>query len=172
MLGDLYKKCGSANIMKKNHTTLRLLAAIILCQSAGLVGSFFTFSQVNTWYKTLAQPSFAPPSWLFGPVWTTLYTFMGIALFLIWQSPKDKNRTRALVAFFIQLFLNAIWTPIFFGWHALGASVVVIALLLISILSTMILFYKIRPLAGYLLVPYFAWVGFASVLNVGIWGLN
>src|SRR3989338_3979244 len=118
-------------VMKKVSTTLRLSAAIALCQAAGLIGSVFTISQVGTWYSTLIQPSFAPPNWLFGPVWTTLYTLMGIALFLVWSAPNGKanHRRRALVTFWVQLILNAIWTPIFFGLHAVGAGFAVIILL-------------------------------------------
>lgn len=150
----------------------RLLFSIALCQAAGLIGSIFTIPQVNIWYKTLAQPSFAPPSWLFGPVWTTLYTLMGIALFLMWNAPRSRQRRLALVAFFIQLGLNAIWSPIFFGLHVLTASVVVIVLLLITIIITMMAMYKVRPAATYLFIPYVVWVAFATMLNIAIWRLN
>jgi tryptophan-rich sensory protein len=151
---------------------LRLLTSIALCQAAGLMGSLFTVTEVNTWYKTLLQPTFAPPSWVFGPVWTTLYTLMGIALFLVWQRPKSNRRTHALIFFCVQLALNALWTPVFFGLHAIGAAFALILVLLISIAVTIFYFYKIRPGAAYLLVPYILWVLFATVLNGAIWQLN
>ena len=158
--------------MKKIFTTFYLITSILLCQSAGLIGSFFTISQTNTWYKTLVQPSFVPPSWLFGPVWIILYTLMGIALFLLWQSPKNSHRTRALTIFFIQLALNAAWTPIFFGLHAIGAALVFIIFLLIAIAATIWSIYTISRTAGYLLVPYCVWVLFATMLNTAFWILN
>lgn len=158
--------------MSKLISTLRLITSIALCQAAGLIGSLFTVSEIGTWYSTLLFPAFAPPGWVFGPVWTTLYTLMGIALFLLWNAPRSRQRHLALVAFFIQLGLNAIWSPIFFGAHALAVSVVVIVLLLIAIILTMAAMYKVRPAATYLFVPYVLWVGFATILNIAIWRLN
>lgn len=157
--------------MKKK---LQLAGAIILCESAGLLGSIFTASQIQSWYLTeLIRPSFSPPNWLFGPVWTTLYALMGIALYLVWQQKKRNKEWRGAIAlFFVQLFLNAIWTPIFFGMHALGFAFGVIIAMWCSIVMTIILFYRQKKIAGYLMIPYLLWVSFASVLNGAIWYLN
>ena len=155
--------------MKK---TLQVIGAIIFCQLAGIIGSVFTTLQIPAWYATLIKPSFQPPSWLFGPVWISLYTLMGVAVYLIWKMKKNKERTQALWLFGIQLFLNAIWSPIFFGWHQLGLALVVIIFMWVFILVTILRFYKLNKVASYLLIPYLLWVSFASVLNYGIFILN
>ncbi len=155
--------------MKK---TIQLISTIILCNLAGILGSLFTFSQIDTWYANLSKPFFNPPSWVFGPVWTILYILMGIALYLIWQEQKSKKRNRAMRVFFFQLFLNAIWTPIFFGWHQIGLALFVIFLLFVSIVWTMRLFFKQSKTAAYLLIPYLGWVGFATILNASLYVLN
>lgn len=146
----------------------KLLLAIIISQSAGLIGTLFTFSAIPTWYAYLDKPSFAPPNWVFGPVWTTLYTLIGISLFLIWQN-KKKPSTKL---FFFHLFLNAIWSPIFFGLKNLGLAFVVILVMDITLVLIIKYFYKFSKLASYLLVPYLLWISFASVLNFSIWQLN
>lgn len=146
----------------------KLLLAIIISQSAGLIGTLFTFSAIPTWYAFLDKPSFAPPNWVFGPVWTTLYTLIGISLFLIWQN-KKKPSTKL---FFFHLFLNAIWSPIFFGLKNLGLAFVVILVMDITLIVIIKYFYKFSKLASYLLVPYLLWISFASVLNFSIWQLN
>jgi tryptophan-rich sensory protein len=155
--------------MKK---ALSVIVAIIICQLAGTIGTLFTTSQIPTWYATLVKPSFQPPNYLFGPVWLTLYTLMGISLYLIWRAEKGKERKQALWLFGIQLFLNAIWSPIFFGWHRLDIALVVIILMWVFILATIIRFYKLNKPAAYLLIPYILWVSFASVLNYAILVLN
>lgn len=152
---------------------LQIAGAIILCELAGILGTIFTASQIQTWYLTeLILPSFAPPNWLFGPVWTILYALMGISLFLIWEMKKSKKRTEALGVFFLQLALNAIWTPIFFGLHATGVALMVIIAMWACIIWTIVLFYQQKKIAAYLLIPYLLWVSFASVLNGAIWYLN
>ncbi len=147
---------------------IKLIIAIIISQSAGLIGTLFTFSAIPTWYKLLDKPSFAPPNWVFGPVWTTLYTLIGISLFLIWQN-KKKPSTKL---FFVHLFLNAIWSPIFFGLKDLGLAFAVILLMDITLIVIIKYFYKFSKLAAYLLIPYLLWISFASVLNFSIWQLN
>lgn len=146
----------------------KLLLAIIISQSAGLIGTLFTFSAIPTWYAYLNKPSFAPPNWVFGPVWTTLYTLIGISLFLIWQN-KKKPSTKL---FFFHLFLNAIWSPIFFGLKNLGLAFIVILVMDITLVLIIKYFYKFSKLASYLLVPYLLWISFASLLNFSIWQLN
>lgn len=152
---------------------LRCIGAILLCESAGILGSVFTASQIQSWYLTvLIRPSFSPPNWLFGPVWTILYALMGISLFLVWELKKSQERKKALGVFFLQLALNALWTPIFFGLHATGVAFAVILTMWCAIIWNIILFYRLKKVAAYLLVPYLLWVSFASVLNGAIWILN
>lgn len=156
--------------MKK---TIRLIGSILICEGAGALGTLFTASQIQSWYLgELIRPSFAPPNWLFGPVWTLLYALMGVALFFIWEMKDSQERKRALQVFFLQLSLNAIWTPVFFGLHALLAALVIIIAMWLSIIWTITLFYHEKKSAAYLLVPYLMWVSFASVLNGAIWILN
>lgn len=156
------------------NKTLRCIGAILLCEAVGILGSVLTASQIQTWYLTeVIRPSFSPPNWLFGPVWTILYALMGIALYLVWEQKKRNKEWRAAIAiFFVQLFLNAIWTPIFFGMHALGFAFGVIIAMWLAIVLTIIVFYRQKKVAGYLLIPYLLWVSFASVLNGAIWYLN
>ncbi len=146
----------------------KLLLAIIISQSAGLIGTFFTFSAIPNWYNFLDKPTFAPPNWVFGPVWTILYTLIGVSLFLIWQN-KKKPSTKL---FFFHLFLNAIWSPIFFGLKNLGLAFVVILIMDITLILIIKYFYKFSKLAAYLLIPYLLWISFASILNFSIWQLN
>ena len=152
---------------------LPLAGSILFCEMVGIVGAVFTTSSIPTWYSTLNKPPFNPPSWVFGPTWTLLYALIGISLFLVWTQPnRDAQRRKALSIFFIQLFLNAIWSPIFFGLHAPIAALIVIVLLWLSIVLTILTFWKISKTAATLLVPYLAWVSFASLLNFSIWQLN
>lgn len=149
----------------------KLLGCVAVSGLAGLIGSLATFQNVKTWYPTLVKPSFNPPAWLFGPVWTLLYIMMGAALFLVWESPARDKRA-AVVFFFLQLALNALWSVVFFGMHSPKGGLAVIAALWALIIATMITFFRINPAAGWLLAPYLAWVSFASVLNAAIWRLN
>ncbi|MFC1625546.1 TspO/MBR family protein [Patescibacteria group bacterium] len=150
-----------------------LFYSIFLCQLAGILGSVFTISSIPTWYAGLIKPSFNPPGWLFGPVWTILYTLMGISLFLIWKKGFNKKRVKdAIVIFAIQLGLNAIWSPIFFGLKNTLLALFVIVVLLFFLLRTIFSFYKINKTASYLLIPYLLWSSFATVLNFSIWFLN
>jgi len=154
-------------------TTLKLIAAIIFAELAGIIGSLFTFSSIPTWYVTIIRPTFSPPNWIFGPVWTTLFALMGIALFLVWQKGIARKDVKVAVAIFlVQLILNTIWSIIFFGAHNIGGAFIEIIFLWLAILATIITFYKISKPAGYLLLPYIAWVSFAGFLNYTIWTLN
>ena len=149
-----------------------LIAAVVVCELAGIVPSLLTADEVATWYPTLAKPEFTPPSWLFGPVWTTLYLLMGVSLYLIWQSDAGRTRRVALAVFGVQLVLNAAWTLVFFGAQAIFGGLVVILALLAAILATMATTARIDRRATALLVPYLLWVGFATALNYEIWRLN
>jgi benzodiazapine receptor len=156
----------------------RLIVSLALPQIAGLAGSFFTVSAIPSWYALLQKPVFSPPNWIFGPVWTVLYIMMGISVYLIWsayaKAPADSNEKekRALTLFWIHLFFNAIWSPIFFGLQHLFFALIVIGIIWLLIVTLMCLFWKINKVATYLLIPYLAWVSFASALNYQLWLLN
>jgi len=148
------------------------IVSILIAQSAGIIGSVFTAKSIPTWYATLAKPSWNPPSWLFGPVWVTLYTLMGFAAYLIWQSRSMPNAKIALVFYGVQLALNALWSILFFGLKNPALAFAEILILLALILATTFLFWRINMWAGILLLPYIAWVSFAAFLNFNIWKLN
>jgi len=152
---------------------LKLIAAIVITNLAGLIGSLFTMSAIPTWYAALNKPAFNPPSWVFGPVWTALYILMGVAAFLVWRQGLAKREVRwALVVFIIQLILNALWSIIFFGWHNPGLAFLEIIFLWLAIILTIVLFSRISRPAAYLLLPYILWVSFAGFLNYTLWQLN
>lgn len=146
---------------------LKLFFAIIICEGAGLVGSFFTFNSVNTWYITLNKPFFNPPSWIFGPVWTLLYLLMGISLYLVWA-----NKKVSLKWFWVQLILNSLWSILFFGLKSPTLALFEIFFLWLAILMTIKNFWKYNKTASWLLSPYLLWVTFASILNLSIVLLN
>lgn len=146
-----------------------LLGFVLLAFLPSLTGLAFL---PGPWYAALDKPPWTPPAWLFGPVWTALYLGMGIAAWGVWQAGSGAARRRALVVFGIQLGLNALWTPAFFGLHRPGLGLVVIVLLLFAIATTILLFARIRRWTAALLVPYLAWVGFATALNASIWLRN
>ena len=151
----------------------KLIIAVAACQAAGILGSVFTFSEIPTWYATLAKPALNPPSWIFGPVWITLYTLMGIALYLVWQKGWQKREVKiALGVFAAQLVLNSGWSIIFFGLKELGWALAEIVVLLGFITAAIVLFYRINRWAAYLLLPYLAWSSFAAYLTWAIWSLN
>ena len=152
---------------------VKLVISIVICQLAGVIGSVFTAKSVSTWYPALNKPVFTPPSWLFGPVWITLYALMGISLFLVWRGGLETSNARTAVGIFaIQLVLNAAWSLAFFGARSPLAGLIVILLLLAAIVLTIVRFYSISVPAGVLLVPYMVWVAFATVLNASIYVLN
>jgi tryptophan-rich sensory protein len=152
---------------------LRLVVCIVVSQLAGGLGAFFTTPAIPTWYASLNKPVFNPPNWVFFPVWTTLYTLMGIAAFLVWRKGLHERRVRiALIVFAVQLILNLAWTIIFFGLYSLFGAVIAIVLLWIAIVVNIVVFWRISKAAGALLIPYILWVSFAALLNVSVWMLN
>lgn len=147
------------------------MGALVVCQLAGVVGSAFTISQIPTWYATLHKPALNPPAWVFGPVWAGLYLLMGVALYLVWES-HSKDKKRALWLFSVQLALNAIWSPVFFGVHSIGNALAIIVLMWAAIVMTILIFKEVSKPAAALLVPYILWVSFATYLNFALWWLN
>ena len=149
---------------------LKLAASLLICFSASGLGAWVTSSSVRTWYLELARPSWNPPGWLFGPVWTLLFVMMGVSLWLVWMSPT-RNR-KAFVLFGIQLGLNVLWSCLFFGVRSPGLAFIEIFLLVSAILITFFAFLEVNKKAAWLLVPYLMWTLFATVLNGTIWWLN
>ena len=142
-----------------------LIGFILVCQLAGATGAFITDA---SWYRALDRPSWAPPGWVFGPVWITLYTMMGVAAWLVWRSRAPRRRA-ALAWFAIQLALNAAWTPMFFGARSIGGGLIVIVALLVAIIAAIAAYRHVSRVAAALMVPYLAWVGFATALNAALW---
>lgn len=147
-----------------------LIGFILLAEGAGIVGSFFTAPNIPIWYATLTKPLIAPPNWVFGPIWTTLFLLTGIAAYLVWK--QGKNTTAALKIFGLQLTLNVLWSVFFFGFQNPGAAFIEIIFLWLAIAWNIYAFSKYSKVAAWLLVPYLAWVAFAGALNYFIWALN
>lgn len=148
---------------------LGLLGWVTLCFAAAVGGVFFPPGE---WYAQLQKPAWNPPGWIFGPVWTALYFMMALAAWLIWKRGGFAAHSRPLGLFLLQWLCNAAWSPLFFGWHQPALAFGVIVLLWLALLATVIEFWRIRPGAGLLLLPYLAWVTFAGALNFTLWRLN
>ncbi len=154
-------------------SAVRLLVSIGVPLLVGAVGGLATTTGVREWYPSLAKPAFTPPSWLFGPVWTVLYVLMGVAFFLVWRGGHSSRAARSAAALFgLQLLLNALWSPLFFGLRMPGLALLDILLLDAALLATVLAFFRVSSPAAWLLVPYGLWSAFASVLNFEIWRLN
>jgi len=150
-----------------------LAVFILISLAAGALGSIFTANSVRTWYAMLQKPVFAPPNWLFAPVWTVLYILMGTAAYLVWEKGWKKMQVRiAVKVFIIQLVLNALWSLLFFGLNMPLLAFAEIIVLWIAILATIILFKKVSKAAAWLMLPYILWVSFAAVLNFALWLIN
>jgi len=151
----------------------KLLVSVTVCLGAASIGALFTSQSVDGWYVMLQKPIFTPPNWLFGPVWTTLYSMMGIAFYLVWhQSFPRKQKTISYILFAVQLLTNIGWSAVFFGLHSISGGMFMIIGLWVAIAATIQQFHKISTLAAWLLVPYLLWVSFAGLLNFGFWYLN
>lgn len=148
-----------------------LILFILISQAAGILGSLATIPNIDSWYATLIKPALNPPNWIFGPVWTTLYTLMGIAAYLVWKSKKP-GYIHTLIFFAAHLLVNASWTLVFFGEQNIGLGLMIIILLDLWIIALMWRFYRYAKTAAYLLIPYLLWVLFATYLNAGIYFLN
>lgn len=147
-----------------------LLFFILVTLMVGAAGSVFTEPNIATWYAGLVHPSFAPPNWLFAPVWTTLYVVMAVAAWRVWRLAG--TRSPEMIAYAMQLIFNLVWSAIFFAAHQIGLALVEIGLLLALILATTILFWRRDRIAGLLFLPYLAWTVFAAFLNQAFWALN
>ncbi len=149
--------------------TLALVGWLVLCFAASATAVFVS---PGGWYAGLQKPSWTPPAWVFGPIWSTLYVMMAFAAWLVWRRGGWTAQWRALAWFLLQWLLNVLWTPLFFGLHRPGLALAEIALLWVVLAGTLFAFWRVTRLAGVLLVPYLAWVSLATVLNFTIWRLN
>lgn len=157
--------------LPKPKQFIGLVAWLVVCFVAAGLGSAASV-QAGSFYMELVRPAWAPPSSIFGPVWTALYATMSIAAWLVWRLDGFRSARTALTVFLAQLLLNALWSWLFFAWHLGGPAFAEILLLWVLIVATLISFWRIRPLAGALLLPYLLWVSFASALNYSVWQLN
>lgn len=155
-----------------NFNWQKLAASVLFTVGIGSLGGIFTISEIPGWYAGLQKPSFNPPNWVFGPVWSTLYLLMGISLYLVWKKPRSVMRNVALLLFMIQFLLNFFWSILFFNQHLIGAALLEIVLMWLFILLTIVWFARLSKKAAWLLVPYLCWVSFATVLTAAIWKLN
>ena len=157
---------------ERSRSIYALFAAVGICLVVGIAASVVTASSIKDWYPLLEKPSWTPPNWLFGPVWSALYVMMGVAAWLVWRDSTGTVQRRVLLIFASQLILNCIWSFLFFGLRSPGWAVLEIVLLWSMIVVTMFSFAKINRLAAGLLVPYVVWVSFAAALNFAVWNLN
>lgn len=162
----------SFNLSETNHRWFDLFLLLAATFVVGAAGSMLTFPSVNTWYQGIERPSFTPPDWVFGPVWTSLYILMAAAAWLVFQTGRWRRVSRAMRLFFIQLVLNVLWSGLFFTLQQPALAFVEIVILWLLIFETMRAFWNLRPLAGILMVPYWLWVSYAAVLNFSIAWLN
>ncbi|MDG1874938.1 MAG: tryptophan-rich sensory protein [Mariniblastus sp.] len=165
------------NAPLKSHSNATLALAFVIsiaiCFSAAAIGGWATAGSVTSdWFVELSKPSWNPPNWLFGPVWSVLYFMMSVAAWLVWKKSGLKNAKLELGWFGAHLLLNVAWSVLFFGMQAPGWAAIEIIILWVSIAMTIVLFFRHSKLAAYLLTPYLAWVSFATFLNLTIWSLN
>lgn len=159
----------NASSNSTGRQAMALVGWLALCFAAS--GTAFFVSR-GGWYAGLHKPSWNPPAWVFGPVWTLLYVMMAVAAWLVWREGGWKQQWRALALFILQWLLNAMWTPLFFGMHRPGLAFAELIALWLVLVATLMSFWRVRNLAGVLLMPYLAWASFAAVLNFNIWRLN
>jgi benzodiazapine receptor len=157
--------------LSKQKQIMGLVGWLVLSFAASAVGAVASI-QAKSFYSQLTQPAWAPPSGIFGPVWSVLYALMGIAAWLVWRSGGFRPNRQALTLFLLQLVFNALWSWLFFAWHRGAWALADVLVLWIFIVATLVSFWCVRPLAGALLIPYLLWVSFASALNYSVWRLN
>ena len=155
-------------------STWALIGFLAACYGVSAISGLITVENVKTWYPMLNKPDWTPPSAVFGPVWGVLYGMMAVAAWLVWRE-KDKDETavrNALRLFWLQLVLNFAWSGLFFGMQRIDWALWDISALWLAIIATMVAFWRVKPLAGMLMIPYLLWVSFATALNFSIWKLN
>jgi len=168
-IGEVLIRMNSFNIRE----IPKLIVSILVVFLAGAVGTVYTLTQITTWYASLAKPNWTPPNWAFGPIWSTLYILMGISLFLVWREGLERKDVKiAILVFAAQLVINVVWSIIFFATHNIIGGLVMVIILWISILITILVFYRISKPAAIILIPYLIWVTIAGYLNYTVFLLN
>lgn len=157
--------------MKRRSPVLGLVVSLLITFLAAAIGGLAS-AGADVFYEQLVRPAWAPPAWLFGPVWSVLYVLMGIAAWLVWRARGVNGARAALALFGVQLAANALWTWLFFGWRLGALAFAEILILWVLIVCTTVAFWRVRPLAGALLLPYLAWVTFAAALTLATWQMN
>jgi benzodiazapine receptor len=161
------------NIVMKPSIAIKFIICLAVTFTPAVIGSLFTRQAISDWYAYLNKPSFTPPDWLFGPVWTLLYLLMAVSAFLVWQKGLANPLVKiALALYLLQLILNGLWTPLFFGAKLLLVAFCEIVVLWVAIVLTILAFARVSTPAAVLLLPYIVWTSFAAVLNFSIWLLN
>jgi benzodiazapine receptor len=155
--------------MHKHKSYIGLIGWLVFTYSAAMSA---VFVDPGDWYEQYAAPIWHPPHWIFGPVWTLLYAMMAIAAWLVWKCGGWRQQRPPLTLYLVQWALNALWTPLFFGLHRPDLALINILFLLAAIVATLIAFWRAHRLAGWLFIPYTAWVTFATILNFVLWRLN
>ncbi len=170
---SLMEMIDRTDMMRSRFQWLGLVVSIVVCFGVAALGSLATDPNIDGWYAALRKPSWNPPNWVFGPVWSMLYLLMAVAAWLVWRRRGFAGASLLpLVLFGVQLVLNGLWSVLFFGWHRPDLAFIEIVFLWSAILATMLAFRRVVPLAAALLVPYFLWVTFAAFLNFTIWSMN
>ena len=159
------------NSKPQMNQALGFAAWLLLCFAVGAVGAFAS-ANAGAFYGQLVRPAWAPPGWLFGPVWSVLYLSMAVAAWLVWRTPSADGNRGAFALFITQLAVNALWSWLFFAWRMGSWALADIVLMWLLIACTIVAFWRIQPLAGMLLLPYLAWVSFAGALNAWLWRAN
>jgi len=158
--------------MSADRQIVGLMVLFAACFAAAGLGASVTAPNIETWYASLAKPTWNPPNWIFGPVWTVLYTCMAVAAWMVWRRAGLAGAKLAMGLFAVQLVFNAAWSWLFFGLHWPGVALVELLFLLLAIAMTTVAFWRRSPTAGVLMLPYLGWVAFASVLNFQVWHMN
>jgi tryptophan-rich sensory protein len=152
---------------------IRLLLSLVLCLGVGIIEGVVTRPEIAVWYAGLVKPSWTPPPVVFPIAWTLLYALMAVSFWRLWNSEtRIRERTQAMTLFLIQLALNALWSPVFFGFHGTRTALVVIMALLVAIAATIRAAFRVDRLAAWLLVPYLLWVAYATTINIGVVAMN
>ena len=152
---------------------IRLLLSLVLCLGVGIIEGLVTRPEIAVWYAGLVKPSWTPPPMVFPIAWTLLYALMAMSFWRLWNSEtRIRERTQAMTLFLIQLALNALWSPVFFGFHGTRTALVVIMALLVAIAATIRAAFRVDRLAAWLLVPYLLWVAYATTINIGVVAMN
>lgn len=154
-----------------NEQIVGLVGWLLLCFAAASAGAIASMNAA-AYYGQLIQPSWAPPAWLFGPVWTVLYTLMAVSAWLVWRQHEWRSASVALIVFAVQLVANALWTWLFFTLHWGAVALAEIVVLWLLIATTILLFWRLHRTAALLLIPYWLWVSFATALTLALWRLN